>query len=340
MNKTLASFLLSLLVVSHGSVSFADDFSTALTKALTQIPDGADSAAMGNASTATAAFASRNPAVVAVETENFSRLGAMGSYGNIGFQNGMHVNFYSISATARLKKGAVQLIASNGNSNNGSVGPLETLQLNSSPGVELQYGIKVAEPLGGNDALYAGASYGYAESKLTLQFPAVDGTGGWSNAAMKSETTSHTAGIGLFYEAGKKLNLGALWLRSWEKNEEMFSYEGSFVGRFTSKAQNNQLRLGASCQVTPLTLIAFDYRHLYLEGGSRDDQYFAGIEQGLVKDVLYLYGGYADGGTTGGVGVYLKHGGANLAYLHRPLRALEPFFGKGDMLMASLYWNL
>ena len=153
-----------------------------------------------------------------------------------------------------------------------------------------------------------------------------------------SESTSNTFETGILYRIAKRVNLGAMYLHSWDESEDPM--DG------TTRSHTDQLRLGASVKLDPLklmsidlpTLVSVDYRHLNLPGAS-DDQYFAGLEQYLVKDTLALYGGYANGGATTGLGIYLPFGGINFAYAYRPYRAIEEFFGKAQQLTVSVYGN-
>lgn len=334
-------FLVVCLTFTLGtfSVVCAQDFGIALTKAFSEIPDGADVASMGNASTATPAFSSRNPAIVAVEVEDVkTTVGATGTYGYIHFGNGPSVNLYSGSLAARLPYGTVQITYSNGSSDSRKFTDSDTVKFDEIPSVELQYGFSLGK-IFGDDALYGGVSYGYSESKLTLNNVTFLSEGLFRNTIV-SEGSGHTFGTGMLYQIYKAINLGALYLHSWDGSRESVTSNGAVVDILRSKSQADELRVGIGIQVTPITFVAGDYRHLYLPDGQRDDQYYAGIEQGIIKDVLYIYGGWANGGTTTGIGLYFKHGGVNLAYMHRPMRALEEHLGKAEVFAASLYLNM
>jgi hypothetical protein len=66
------------------------------------------------------------------------------------------------------------------------------------------------------------------------------------------------------------------------------------------------------------------------------DQIFAGVEQQIVKDRLYVYGGWAASGPTAGIGVYFKNVTFNVAYANNTFADLDPHMGHSQMFMATI----
>ena len=326
MKKSILAVLALLLVAGN---CYAEDFSTALAKTMSQIPDGADVAGMGNASTATPEFSSRNPAIIAVESKEKFNASGTATYGLINFSNGPKIDLYSVSGTFKLPVGAMQINLSNAGSNVGAVDEMTDAQFNSAPSINLQYGLKLGKNvLADDDSLYGGVSYSYGTSKITMHV--ADPILGDIFDITKS--TSKEVGLGALYQFGV-VNVGAFYAHSWDSADE---YINDALDN-TTKSQTDTLRLGLGVHVTSSTYVAMDYRHLYLPNGEHDDQYYIGLEQYIIKDVLALYAGYADGGATAGVGIYGKSCGLNLGYMHRPFRATEEVFGKAEVFMLSIY---
>jgi hypothetical protein len=329
-----------LTIVMIASLAFtsrvhAADFSTALNKALAEVPVGADVAGMGGTNTASPDFSSSNPAIIGVEgTEKF-KASATATYGYLSFKSGMRINLYSLSVAAQLPVGVIQVTGIDAKSNTVSLGEFgdDKLKFNSMPSIGLQYGLPVAKNLLlKEDSLYLGVSYNYSQSKMTGR--SVIGTPATTFVVdLKNESIGQMAGVGALYRIGKLVNVGASYGHTWDKAKDF--YNGELDSE--TRSESDTLRLGLSAQITPMTMIAFDYQHLYLPAGERDDQYFAGAEQYLIKDLLAVYGGYANGGITGGLGLYLEHGGLNLAYVNRGLRQLDEFLGKSEIWMVSVY---
>jgi len=331
MRKAIFAGLLVVLVAGFAQADPATD----ITKASSKISDGADVLSMGNANTAlTSDYSVRNPGGVdAIDAEPRNKFGAAATYGNISFKNGPSINLYTISAMTRFPIGTLQISYADGGSNKGTLdGFDDTLKFNSFPSIDTQYGLKVGSGLlRKDDELYAGIGYEYSESKLTSG-QAANLSQGVPAFNVVSRTSSNTLELGALYRiAAKKVNIGWMYLHSWDTSNDSMGDN--------THSQSDQLRLGVSVKVTPLTLISFDYRHLYLPGAS-DDQYNAGIEQYLIKDVLALYAGCADGGVTGGIGIYTKYGGINFGYMHGGMNSLKKEFGASNTLMVSIYGNL
>ncbi len=335
-NMLMVIFLMLLCIFAFTGKAHPADFSTAMAKTMAEIPFGADVAGMGNTSTATPDFSSRNPAVMAVESADPWNFGFSTTGGLIHFKSGSTISLYSLSGTAKLPVGILQITVSDAKSNTGTlIDESAKIKFNNNPSFDVQYGLATGKNLLlDEDALYLGASYGYSQSKLTGKYFI-----GTEDTTMifdfKTESKSHNVGVGALYQIAKVVNLGATFDHSWDSAEDFIN--GEFDAK--TKSQSNKLRLGVGVQVLPMTFVAADYQHLYLSDGLSDDQYFAGVEQYLVKDILAVYAGYANGGATAGLGIYLKHGGINIAYMNRGFRSMDQFLGKSEMAMLSIYGN-
>jgi opacity protein-like surface antigen len=305
----------------------AADFGTALGVAIANVPLGADVAGMGNANTATPEFSSSNPAVIAVSKD--FKLGGSATYGRINFRNGPDVNIYSGTISAALPVGVIQATYSDASSGMKATEAGTDMQFNSVPSLALQYGVKVAgNLLTAGDNLYLGVSYSpVSKSKLTFAMEGQD--------VLVSKTKGYSVGGGFFYKPTKNWNLGGSYSysRSKDKSEDLILGE-----TLESTSRTDQYRLGVGYQILPLTFIAADWQHLKINGFKKN-QFFAGVEQGIVKDFLYFYGGWAADGPTAGLGVYFEHGGLNLAYMHKPFSDLEPYLGQAEVYMVSAYIN-
>lgn len=313
-----------MFFLSIGLVN-AEEFSTAFTKTVSEIPDGADVAAMGGATTAIPDFSSKNPAIIAVETsEELSKVSIYANYGYIKFKNGPDVNLGFISGTVRLPVGVLQISGSNGISNTGEMNEFDSIQINSSPDIGLQYGLLIAKNL------YTGISYNYSQSRITMRTTIVNPL----DMELTSKSKGHEIGTGVLYRLfDKKVNAGLFYAHSWDREETFIDGLSDSV----ENSQTDQVRFGLSANVTSMTMISAEIRHYWFPDGVTDTQFFAGIEQYIIKDFLAVYGGYANGGLTAGAGAYFKHGGLNLAYMYRPFRETEEFLGKAEAFMLSAY---
>lgn len=331
------SILLAVFVVmAIVPAAYAKDFGSAFSAAVSNIPQGADVGGMGNAWVATPEFSSLNPAIIAIlpKPEEFHAT-LMPTYGIIGFSKGPDIQLYSVSVTGKLPVGCLQISFSDGWSNMAQTAdPATSLKINSSPTIDVQYGFKVGKNLiFKGDELYAGLGYAHGESKISMRSeffdPEVEETF-TVNAAEKGYSDS--VSVGMVYRPTKNINIGAFYSHSWDKSDSFV--EGEFVESF--RGNTNQLRLGAGVQVTELTFLALDYQHLSIDG-VRFDQWFAGVEQGIIKDFLYFYGGWAADGPTCGIGMYFKHGGINFSYAASQYRDLKPYLGRSEIFMLSAY---
>lgn len=326
---TILVFMLSGMT----GIVYAEDFRTALEKTMSEIPDGGDIAAMGNASTAVLEFSSSNPAIIAAGTvsgiESDSKVGACADFGFISFRNGLRVKTGFFSGTMKLPAGFVQLSVSDARSNEGDIDEFSNMEFDNAPSASLQYGLKLAENF------YGGVSYKYSQSKVTSNVAIEDEESGEPFVLeLTSKSKGHEVGFGTLYRLGK-VNLGAFYAHSWDKSKE---YADGFLESEES-THADQIRVGASIQLTPMTMVAADWRYFWFPEGECDSQFFAGLEQYVVKDVLAVYGGYANGGLTTGLGIYFEKGGLNLGYMYRPFRSTEEFLGKAEMFEALVYWN-
>ena len=336
--KTWIALLCCCFVLVVPNFSQAADFSKALDIATTNIPSGADVAGMGNVQAAVSAFSSGNPAIVGCPEEPY-RIGASATYAFINFKNGPGVNLYSGTVSAKMPVGYLQINGSNIRSGN-SVTRMDTdTQFNSAPSVEVMYGLKVAENLlRTGDKLYLGAGGSFSGSKMSF-----------SSQGQNLETSqSRGFGVktGFLYQPIKHVSVGGFYSYSGSrtKTSELVQTEnedGSVSNGNHSRNSSGdvqQVRIGASWEILPGTLIAADFQHLNI-GSLKRDQVFAGVEQQIIKDRLYVYGGWAASGPTAGIGVYLKHGGLNVAYMSNPFADLNPHLGRNQMIMATAYFN-
>lgn len=327
------------------SPSQGADFPDALAIAVANLPPDASNAGMGNCWAATPNFGSNSPAVTAMYPEDV-KASVSGLYAIVNFKNGPNLNAYQGSVLARLPIGVAQVSYSNGASNTFHEvgdGYENSLKFNSLPSVDVQYGFKAAQDLFDvGDALYLGVGYLYSGGKISSRTVLASPATSWGNDLV-SESTSHGVSGAATYQLMKKATLGVFYRHTWDKTEDNATIlDGSFSENAVSRAESNQFRIGVSAQVTDLTLLALDFQHVNFYDDTRNasfDQWFAGIEQGIIKDVLYAYGGWAADGPTAGLGLYFPKGGINVAYMSKPFRDLEPFLGKAQMVMLSGYLN-
>jgi len=326
MKKIMIGMIVVMFAFTFAKIINAEEFSTAFPKTVSEIPDGADAAALGGATVAVPDFSSKNPSVIAVPPvgEKTPDFGVYANYGFIKFKNGPDVNLGFISGTAKLPVGVLQIMGSYAASDTGKMDEFNNIKINSSPYVGFQYGLSIVKDL------YFGISYTYSESEITMQTSIENPL----DLEIISKSKGHEVGAGMLYQLLKnKVNLGLFYAHSWD--EEKTFIDGSLDN--AEKSQTDQVRFGVSAKITSMTMISAEVRHYWFPNGVTDTQFFAGIEQYLIKDSLALYGGYANGGATAGLGVYFKNGGLNLAYMYRPFRATEEFLGKAEAIMLSVY---
>ena len=326
--------LLAIMVIlAMVPAVYAKDFGSAFSAAVTSIPQGADVGGMGNAWVATPDFSSNNPATIAIVPKEF-RVSAVPSYGIIGFSKGPDIQFHSESVTGKLPIGCLQISFSNGWSNMAQTADSTTsLKINSSPTIDVQYGLKVGKNLiFKGDELYAGVGYTHGESKFSMRSEFFDPEIEETFMVNAVKGYSDSVSVGMVYRPNKNINIGAFYSHSWDKSDSYV--EGEFLE--SSRGNTNQLRIGAGVQVTELTFLALDYQHLSIDG-VHFDQWFAGVEQGIIKDFLYVYGGWAADGPTCGIGMYFKHGGINFSYAAKQFRDLKSYLGNSEIFMVTGY---
>ncbi len=322
------SFLAVMVFMLFGvaGIGQAKDFATALEITLSEIPDGGDIAAMGNPAVRRD-FSTKNPAVTGASIVS-KNVVVCANYGLFAFKNGFDMSLYSVSAMTKLPLGITRLTVTEGNSTTGGIDEIGDIKLNGLTSIELQYGLPLS------DDLYGGIVYTHNRSKLTIDTMFFDETVGVPfDVELASETRSHEIGVGLLYRLGEKVDLGFFYNRASSRSRDYVND----IKEGTARSATDQLRAGFSAQLALGTVLAAEYRHFWFEE-ERDAQYFAGIEQYLNK-IVALYCGYANGGATAGLGIYLKNGGLNLAYMHRPFRSTEDFLGEAKVFEALLFWN-
>ncbi len=332
-----------LLLMSTSAFAGGGDLSTAIDIMASGLPAGADVAGMGNASTAQPDFSSNNPATLGA-VPNLEKFTASGTatYGRINFQGGPlfagqtpDTTIKSGSVSAKIGKGVAQLNYTHASANEISElylydggGWGQSFQINRDESVSVLYGIKIA------DEWSIGLGYARSESHVTSSFYAgTMATGYVLDFEDKAEGDSYSAGV--LYQPTSWLNLGAEYEYTREVDEMIQKNYGGYAMDDTSHSQ--RARGGASIKITPMTTLAADLQYYKIAGEVEKLQLFAGIEQGVIKDVAYLYAGWANSGPTVGLGVYLEHGGINLAYQRNVSDEMAEYFGRADLLIGSLY---
>lgn len=330
MKEALAVFLGIGIVLATACPSAG--FGTALSIMTANVPPGADIAGMGNCWVALPNFSSNNPAVAAAG-EKF-RFGGSYTFGLIIFNSGPNVMIHQVSVAAALSKGVLQLTLSNANSGIAATSMDMDAKFVYSPSIELIYGLKVAENLiRDGDKLYVGIGISFSTARMNFSL------------AGQNQLISRSRGFllkgGFLYQSPVEgLNFGGMYAYSRDRNEdrELNINEDNGSQYWSSKrstSEMHQFRLGASWQVLPATLIAVDYQHLNL-GHVKRDQIFAGVEQQIIKDRLYAYGGWANSGPTAGVGVYFKDATFNVAYANNTFNDLNPHLGRSQAIMVTI----
>lgn len=343
MKKVIGLVMVVMAVFFCGS-ALAADFEKEFAKALTNIPPDASNASMGNAWAATPLFGSNSAAVTAMGT--FKNGGASFNYGFIGFDKGPDVQFWSPSVAMKLPVGVLQVSYTAGSSDRGTFYEefseegvySEDIEFDSVEEIDLQYGLLAGEKIFlSEDKLYLGIGYNHARGYLEFgqRFLAEDFS---LSGLLESKTKSHSWSASAVYQPNSKLSLGVFYAHSWDKGKDKAYFDGELIETDSYREQSNQYRFGVGVQVIPSTFVAVDFQHLDLPSGN-SDQIFAGVEQAVVGDWLYVYAGWAGDGPTGGVGAYFENGGINLAYMHDTNDGLDDTLGKTDLWMVAGYWN-
>jgi hypothetical protein len=338
--KKLILFLALALAIFSVNLARAEDFGNAMVIVSTNIPPGADAAGIGNTWVANPEFSTNNPAAMAAASGY--RMSASGTYGFINFDKGPRMNLYSGTVTGTLPVGVLQVSYSDANSDRShsriDLAPglklNANVQLNESPSFNILYGLKLFDNRWKKgDEFYLGASFSRYNSKFTFT---KDEDGG----KIESMSSGYSFGLGFLYKPRKELSFGGFYSRSWEDLSDKSNGVGYSYA--SSNLSNRDLaRLGVSWQILPMTMLAVDYQYLnyqYLGGANfSKHQLFSGVEQGIIKDFLYVYAGWAGEGPTAGIGMYFKSGGINLAYMNNPFPEINSSLGQGQVCMLTAY---
>lgn len=326
------SVILFVMFLSMISVSVygATDFGTALNIMSVNQPPDALSASRGNTWVADPEGSSNNPACIAAG-ESFGAAGTA-SYGATFFKNGPTVHSYETSAYVSMPFGGVVQLTL-GNSQSGYAQTRmggKSVRFDYEPFIDIAYGIKVKENfLCDGDKLFIGVGGGTNWFKM--------GFASRGNTNSISRSRGINLYTGLLYQPTENINLGATysWFRDWNEDRDVLLGTSS---RFPTVI--HQVRAGASWTVLPKfgTSLSADLQYLGI-GSVNRIQAFAGVEQQVVKDRLYVYAGWAHSGPTAGLGLYFKRGGVNVAYMNNPHSELNAHLGRAQMLMATAFFK-
>lgn len=310
----------------------AASFDESMTAVSASLPLGADVGAMGNVGTLEE-FSSNNPAISSIMGE-----GNVSGTANYGYFKFAKSNLQTVSASITKKIGpaALQVAVGHGETPTSNIGEFETFRIKESNTLNLQLGGEVASGMIGNDVLYAGLGYTYGQSTQKGSFPVLVEEE-FFISKYSSETKSHGATVGAAYKPIKEVTIGAFATRTWNRSEfTMDGVEGSEV----SKSFSDIHHLGFAYKIFEGTTLAGDYQQVRFSNSStKFNQYFVGVEQYVVKDIVALYAGIANEAPTAGIGVYFTNGGLNLSYGHNMLRETKAYLGSCDAYMASTYFN-
>jgi len=305
----------------------ASDFGTALGIATLNIPAGADIAAMGNADASAWSWSSNNPAMTAFSKPGVEwRYGGSGTYGIVEFSKGPQLSFYSVTGAVKTTIGVFQTTASYFGSDTEMTKIGTDSKFAPSRSIDLTWANKITDDLLlKGDELYVGCETSISNSQINFSYN--------HQRIIRSKSTGNGAMAGFLYKPSERINIGGFYGRYWDRSRET-----NYLSENSShdSSATDQIKIGASFQVLPLTFLACDYQFLNLPK-MRKGQVFAGIEQGIVKDIFYLYSGWAANGPTCGAGLYFKHGGFNIAYMQNPFSEANDYLGRARVLMAMVY---
>jgi opacity protein-like surface antigen len=328
--RTLLSVMICGCLFFAPNFSRADEFGAALrTMGANTAPD-ALSASRGNTWAADPEGSSNNPACVSA-SEPFKKVSGSVNYNATIFKKGPTLHSYDTSLYVNVPGGGVAEVTL-GNSRSGSAATRmdSNVQTNHQPYFEVQYGRKVKEDLlRDGDKLYLGAGAGMDWSKM--------GFASQGQNTTISRSRGMTLNCGALYQPNENWNFGASysWSRSWDEDRDLENASSS-----RSISNTHQVRVGASWKVLPQfgTTLSADVQYLNLGNTSRV-QPFVGVEQQIVKDRLYVYGGWAATGPTIGLGYYLKNGGINVAYGNNLHADLNPHLGRSQTIAATVFFK-
>lgn len=327
--------LVLVIAVLLPAGAFAADFGQASSIMSATMSPGPDSLSMGGCWVALPNFSSNNPAVVAAGDPYKAAVSY--SFNWIKFGRGPSLGLHITSLSVTLPKGVLQLNAANANSASAGTAMEADMKFGYSSYIELMYGLPVMESLIGNDdKLFLG--FGGVITASRINFSQL------GQSMFVARSRGFEAKTGFLYQPFRGLNFGGMYAYSRDRNEdrELTINEEVSSQSWSSKRSTSdlhQFRLGASWQVLPRLLLAADYQHLNV-GHLKRDQYFVGAEFQVVKEIMSLYAGCANGGPTVGLGVYPnKHAGLNVAYGKDLFRDLNPHLGRSQMVSAMLNLN-
>jgi hypothetical protein len=330
MKTLLTAVAFGFVLLLSPPVSQAAEFGKALGIMSANLPAGADTAGMGNCWVAMPGYSSNNPATIAAG-EPFRVSGSV-NYSATFFKKGPTVHTYETSAYVAMPfGGVVQLTLGNSQSGFGKTRmDGDSIRFDHQPYFDIAYGAKVKENLlREGDKLFVGVGGGMNWFKMSFA------SGGQNNFVSRSRGVNLYCGA--LYQPTESLNFGVLysWSRDWCEDRDIENKKS-----FRYAADTHQTRIGASWRVFPKfgTTLAVDVQHLNL-GSANRVQVFAGVEQQVIKDRLYVYGGWAGSGPTAGVGLYFKNGGVNVAYIHNPHSDMNQYLGRANTVMATVFFK-
>ena len=284
------------------------------------LPAGADLAGMGGLNCSVPTSAGNNPALAAEVSELDFRTGIYGAWYGAGFKNGPAVSIGVTTAGTKAGPGVLKLNYYQVFSGSGKVkSPLDPVNI-SGESLEIAYGLKLC------DKLLAGISINplsesYSEAKV----------GGMKIGDGRSNGNGVT--IGLLYSPIEKLHLGVMYNHG---DQNVVSHTLGFKSR--ENVSTDFIRAGVT--VEPWKGATFGAEWL---GGITDNarskpddqvsKVFFGGEQWLTEEFAVRLGCY-DGSLSCGAGVALgkRHNfWLDYAYIARPAKDLEPFWGGSNM---------
>lgn len=325
------SFILAVVFVLMAEFGNAHDLATDLGIAMSNVPEGADNAGMGNTDAGTSnGFSSNNPAAIAFELPGNTRKnsGAI-NWGTINFQKGPAIDFYALSGTRKIGKDFITVTGTYFASDTGTMKDGFESRFRPCCSLEVTWARKIKENLFfPKDELYFGASAEMGKSEMNFYYRDWRGN---RKTAVQSKSDSMGGTVGLLYKVGK-VNVGTYWNRVWEKSEEK---DVIFKEKSVYRSHSDKFRLGASWQILEGTFIAGDYQFLNIDG-TKEHQFFTGLEQKVI-DPVYLYAGIANHNPTCGIGIYFPRGGFNLAFAK--MDEMKKHFGTGKLVTAMFFFS-
>ena len=321
--------IMAIFFVFLVEISGATDFGTAMSITTINIPASADVAAMGNADAAAWSLSSNNPALTAYELpENKHKSGVNATFGLLHFKKGPAVRFTSDSIGTKTQYGFFSATVSYFQSGKNSTRMGTDLEFRPSKMLELMWANKIASNwLKQGDELYLGLELAYSKSKPNFSLR--------DQRVLRSESTGNDVTVGFLYKPTAKLNIGGYYGRFLDHSREKdFIFKNSMSGNSIS----HQFKFGASYQILSKTFVACDVQLLNI-AGKKKSQLFAGVEQGIIKDVLCLYAGAADGSPTGGLEISCRRGGIDLSYTSNASPYANKYLGRSKLAMVSIFFS-